>query len=163
MSGCSPVLDHSAVLTTGNELPGGFDLSSRVRENESVPVEESSVIGSQEGPISSPVGSFQLLYSSQSSEEGLKEVKMIPYVSPPQTTETMHYKDTLSDENCFQFNLIFESLLIEGKAGNLTDFAIGMVLAGKPLAWLPVNCERLKHLIISSEAFQKKKRIKYNA
>ena len=41
--------------------------------------------------------------------------------------------------------------------------AIGMVLAGKPPAWLPVICERLKHLIISSEAFLKKKRIKYNA
>ena len=25
VSGCSPVRDHSAVLTTGNELPGWFD------------------------------------------------------------------------------------------------------------------------------------------
>ena len=38
-----------------------------------------------------------------------------------------------------------------------------MLLPGKPPAWLPVIHERLKHLIISSEAFQKKKRIKYNA
>ena len=28
VSGCSPVLHHSQALTTGNELPGGFDLSS---------------------------------------------------------------------------------------------------------------------------------------
>ena len=60
----------------------------------------------------------------------MKEVQMIPYVSPPQTTTTIiHFKDTLSDEDHFQFNLIYESLLIEG----------------------------LKYLIISSEAFQKKK------
>ena len=52
---------------------------------------------------------------------------------------------------------------MEGWAGNLNDLAIGMVLAGMPPAWLPVIFERLKHLIISSEAFQKKKRIKYNA
>ena len=52
---------------------------------------------------------------------------------------------------------------MEGWAGNLTDLAIGMVLAGKPPAWPPVIHERLKHLIISSEAFQKKKRIEFNA
>ena len=38
-----------------------------------------------------------------------------------------------------------------------------MVLARKSPAWLPVIHERLKHLIISSEAFQKKKIIEYNA
>ena len=82
MSGCSPVLDHDAVLTTANELPGGFDLDNWVRKNESVPVEESPVIGSQEDPISSPVKSFQLLHSSQSTEEGIKGMKMISYISP---------------------------------------------------------------------------------
>ena len=161
--GCSPVLDHSAVLTTGNELAGRFDLSSRVRKNESVPVEESPVFKSQEDPISSPVRSFQSLYSSQSSWEGRKEARMIPYTFPPQTTAIIHFKDTLSDKNCFQFNLIYESLLTEGQAGNLNDLAIGMVLTGKSPAQLPVIHERLKHLIISSEAFQKKKRIKYSA
>ena len=65
-------------------------------------------------------------------------------------------KVTLSDEKHFQFILIYESLLIAGQAGNLTDLAIGMVLTGKPPGWLPVIHERLKHLIISSEAFQKK-------
>ena len=43
-----------------------------------VPVEESPVIGSLEDPISSSVGSFQLMYSSQRSKEGMKEAKMIP-------------------------------------------------------------------------------------
>ena len=55
----------------------------------------------QEDPISSPMRSFQLLYSSQSSEEGIKEAQMIPYVSPPQTTMTIHFEDNLSDEDHF--------------------------------------------------------------
>ena len=38
-------------------------------------------------------------------------------------------KDTLSAEDRKKFNLIYESLLFEGKAGNLTDFTLGMVLA----------------------------------
>ena len=47
---------------------------------------------------------------------------------------------------------------MEGKAGNLTDLALGMVLPEKPLAWLQVI-----HLIISSEMFKEKKKAKYNA
>ena len=54
-------------------------------------------------------------------------------------------------------------MLLEGKAGNLTDFTLGMVLAEKPLTWLQVMHERLKHLIISSERFEEKKKAKYNA
>ena len=38
-----------------------------------------------------------------------------------------------------------------------------MVLAEKPHAWLPVIDGRLKHLIISSEVFQKKKKAEYDA
>ena len=64
--------------------------------------------------------------------------------------------------DCRSFNLIYKSLLLEGKAGNLTDLTVGMVLAEKPPAWLPVMHGRLKHLIISSEVFQKKKKAKYD-
>ena len=46
--------------------------------------------------------------------------------------------------------------------GNLTDLTVEMVLAKKPSAWLPVIHGRLKHLIISSKAFQKKKKAKYH-
>ena len=53
-------------------------------------------------------------------------------------------------------------MLLEGKAGNLTDLTLGMVLAEKPPTWLQVMHERLKHLIISSEKFTKKKKAKYN-
>ena len=38
-----------------------------------------------------------------------------------------------------------------------------MVLAEKPPAWLQVMHGRLKHLIISSEVFQKKKKAEYSA
>ena len=65
-----PVLNHSAVIKTGNELPSGFKQVSEVREDETVPMEESPVIGSHADLVSSPLGSFQSLCSSQSSEEG---------------------------------------------------------------------------------------------
>ena len=58
--------------------------------------------------------------------------------------------------DCRSFNLVYKSLLLEGKAGNLTDIKVGMVLAEKPPAWPLVMHGRLKHLIKSSEAFQKK-------
>ena len=65
--------------------------------------------------------------------------------------------------DCRNFNLIYESLLLEEKAGNLTDLMVGMVLAEKPPTWLQVIHGRLKHLIISSEVFQKKKKAEYDA
>ena len=61
------------------------------------------------------------------------------------------------------FNLIYESLFLEGKAGNLTELTMGIVLAEKPPAWLSVMHGRLKHLIIISEVFQKKKKDEYDA
>ena len=36
------------------------------------------------------------------------------------------------------FNLIYESLLLEGMAGNIIDITMGMVLAEKSPTWLPV-------------------------
>ena len=108
-------------MITGNELPGGFKWVSEVGEDETVSMEESPVIGSQEDPISSPVGSFQSLCSSQSSEEGMKGTKMVPYVPPLKETGVIQFEDTLLEVDCRSFNLIYESLLLEGKAGNLTD------------------------------------------
>ena len=61
------------------------------------------------------------------------------------------------------FDLIYELVLLEGKASNLTDLGVDMVLAEKPPVWLPVIHGRLKHFIISSEAFQEKKKMKYDA
>ena len=69
----------------------------------------------------------------------------------------------MSEEDHKNFDLIYESLLLEHKAGNLTDLTLGMVLAEKSLTWLQVMNERLKYLIISSEKFKEKKKAKYDA
>ena len=118
--GCFPKMEGHESSTTGNELSDGFNLC---RERESIPVEESLVNRSQEDCVSSPMKSFQLLHSSQSSEEGIKEVKMIPYISPFKETGVVQFEDTLSEEDCKHFDLIYETLLLEGKAGNITDLA----------------------------------------
>ena len=103
--------------------------------------------------------SFQSLHSSQSSERD----KMISYVPPLEEVNVLWFEDTLSEEDHRNFNLIYESLFLEGKAGNLTGLTLGMVLAEKPLAWLQVMHGRLKHLIISSETFKEKKKAEYDA
>ena len=69
----------------------------------------------------------------------------------------------MAEEDHRNFNLIYESLLLEGRARNLTDLTLGIVLAEKPPTWLQVMHERLKHLIISSEKFKEKKKAQYNA
>ena len=107
---------------------------------------------------SSPLRSFQSLHSSQGSERD----KMIPYVPPLEEVKVLQFEDTLSEEDCRNFNLIYESLLMEGKAGNLTDLILGMVLAEIPPAWLQVMYRRLKDLIISYGTFKKKKKAEYD-
>ena len=79
------------------------------------------------GVGSSPGESFPSLSSSQSSGDN----KMIPYVSPIGKVRVLKFKDTLSEEDHRGFNLIYESLLLEGRAGSLTDLTMGMVLAKK--------------------------------
>ena len=59
---------------------------------------------------------------------------MISYVPPVEQVTVLQFEDTLSEIDCRIFNLIYESLLLEGKVGNLTDLTVGMVLAEKPLA-----------------------------
>ena len=54
--------------------------------------------------------------------------------------------------------VIYDSLLLEGKVGNLTKSTLEVVLAQKPHAWLQLIYERLKHLVISSETFWNKKK-----
>ena len=74
---------------------------------------------------SSPLGSFQSLHSSQSSERD----QMISYVPLLEEVKMLQFEDTLSDEDHRNFNLIYESILMVGKAWNLTDITLGMVLA----------------------------------
>ena len=70
----------------------------------------------------------------------------------------LRFEDTLLEEDHRNFDLIYESLLLERSAGNLTNLTLEMVLAEKPLTWLQVMYERLKHLIISFDTFREKKR-----
>ena len=101
----SPVVDHSTVMMTGDEFTGGSRPVSEVEENEPIPWED---------PISSLLGSFQSLQSSQSSERE----KMF-YVPPSGDFRVLQFEDTLSVMDHRSFNLNYESLLLQGKAGNL--------------------------------------------
>ena len=67
----------------------------------------------------------------------------------------------MSEGDCKHFNIIYESLLLEGRAGNLTKLTLEVVLSQKPPTWLQVMYERLKHLIISSETVWNKMRMGY--
>ena len=70
----------------------------------------------------------------------------------------LKFEDTLMDEDARQFKIIYESLLLEGRAGNLTESIMEVVLAQKPPTWLQVIHERLKHLVINSETILKRKK-----
>ena len=97
-------------------------------------------------------------------DQGLVNLVALHWEVPPsEEVKVLQFEDTLSEMHCRNFNLIYESLLLEGKAGNLTDLTLGMVLVQKPLPWLQVVHGWLIHLIISSETFQKKKKAEYNA
>ena len=118
----SPVREQSTVIMTGDEFTGG-----------SLPVREVREEGLGLGELSSsPLGSFQSLQSSQSSEKD----KMIPDGSPLEKVKILQFEDTLSEMDHRSLNLIYESLLLEDKSGNLVDLTVGMVLAEKPPAWL---------------------------
>ena len=73
----------------------------------------------------------------------------------------LQFEDTLSKEDCRHSDIRYESLLLEGRAGNLTKSTLKVVLVQKPPTWVQVIYKRLKHLIISSEAFQNKIRMGY--
>ena len=79
---------------------------------------------------------------------------MIPLVGG---TRVLKFEDTLSEDDCSTFELIYESILLEGRTGNLTNLTLKMVLAAKPLTWFLVMYERLKHLIINADTFREKK------
>ena len=101
--------------------------------------------------------SFLSLSSEQSNER--EEGESI--TSTMNRVKVLKFEDTLTDEDHRQFEIIYESLLLEGKAGNLTKSTLEVVLAQKPPAWLQVIHERLKHLIISLETFQNRRKRDY--
>ena len=98
----------------------------------------------QSPDILSPMGSFPSPSSGQNSE-GEEENPIVP-------------EDTSSEEDCKHFNIIYESLLLEG---NLTKLTLEVVLAQKLPTWLQLMYERLKLLIISSQTFWNRMRMGY--
>ena len=110
------------------------------RENEiSMDKQDSHLLNDLE----SPMGSFLSIESEQSSEK--EEDKYI--TSMTNGVKVLKFEDTLADEEYRQFKIIYGSLLLGGKAGNLTKSMLEIVLAQKPPAWLQVIYERLKHLL----------------
>ena len=78
--------------------------------------------------LKSPMVSFCSLSSGQNSE-GEEENPIVPATNK---VKILQFEDTLSEEDCKHFNIIYESLLLEGRAGNLTKLTLEVVLAKKP-------------------------------
>ena len=104
--------------------------------------------------LKSLTGSFLSLNNEQSSEGEGND----PIVPMTNRVKILKFEDTLSKENHRQLEITYESLRLEGKVGNLTKSMLEVVLAQKPPTWLQVIHERLKHLIISSETFQNRRK-----
>ena len=86
--------NQSTVMMTGKEITRVMTMSKEKGEKEL----NLSELGS------SPIGSVQLLQSSQSSEGD----KMIPYVPPLGEVRILQFEDTMSEEDHKNFNLIYE-------------------------------------------------------
>ena len=152
----------------GRRKIGGYDLNegrTAVTLTEVMPNKNGSlgkgVLDSKEpnqSPnILSPMGSFPSLYSGQNSK-GEEENPLVPVTN---RVKILQFEDTLSEDDCKHFNIIYKSLLLEGRACNLTKSTLEVVLAQKPPTWLQLMYERLKHLIISSETFRNRMKMGY--
>ena len=168
-SGAGLKIIESKVELGGRRIVGGDNLIEKINPvtmtditpNESNMLESEVPIPRKDNQspsnLESPMGSFLSLNSEQSSER--EENDFI--VSMTSQVKILKFEDTLAEESCRQFEIIYESLLFEGKAGNLTKSMLEVVLAQKPPTWLQVIYERLKHLIISSETFQNRRQRGY--
>ena len=121
------------------------DESRRVESENSIARQDSQLSNNLE----SPMGSFL----SIDSEESSKKEEDAYVTSMTNRVKILKFEDTLADEDYRQFRIIYDSLLLEDKAGSLTKSTLEVVLAQKPPAWLQVIYERLKNLVISSETF----------
>ena len=99
----SPLGKHLTVIMTDKESVKGTTPDREVGKEGS----GFSELGS------SPFGGFQSLVSSQGSERD----KMIPYVPPLKEVKVLQFEDALSEEDCRNFNLIYESLVLKERQG----------------------------------------------
>ena len=81
--------------------------------------------------LESPMGSFLSIDSEQSS----KKEEDAYVTSMTNQMKILKFEDTLADEDYRQFRVIYDSLLLVGKLGNLTKSTLELVLAQKPPAW----------------------------
>ena len=131
---------------------------TNITTNEGRKVESETSIARWDSQLSNnlelPMGSFLSIDSEQSS----KKEEDAHVTSMTNRVKILKFEDTLADKDYRQFRVIYNSLLLEGKVGNLTKSTLEVVLAQKPPAWWQIIYEKLKHLIISSETFWDKKK-----
>ena len=116
-------------------------------------VESKNLIVRQDSQLSNNSESQMESFLSIDSEQSSKEKEDVHNPSMTNQVKILKFEDTLADEDYRQFRIIYDSLFLEVKVGNLTKSTLEVVLAQKPPAWLQVIYERLKHLVISSETF----------
>ena len=144
LGGCNLSEDITAVMLT-DIVPNENDALEKE-------VLKSGEVSQSPDILKSLMGKFLSLSDEQNS--GGEEND--PIVPTTNKVKILRFEDTLSKEDCRQFKIIYESLLLEGRAGNLTKSTLEVVLAQKPPTWVQVIYERPKHLVISSETFQNK-------
>ena len=150
-------------ILRGGDLVEGITavMLTDITPNENDTLEKGVLISGEDSQspdnLKSPMGSFLSLSSEQNSE-GEEDDPIFPTTN---RVKILGFVDTLSQEDTRQFKIIYESLLLEGRAGNLTKSTLELVLAQKPPTWLQVMHERLKHLIISSETSWNRRKMGY--
>ena len=116
LGGGNLIKEINAVMLTDVMLNGNDTLENDVL----IPREDSQ----SPNNLKSPMGRFLSL--SEQSSEGEGNDSIVPMTS---RVKILKFEDTLSKENHRQFKIIYESLLLEGKVGNLTKSTLQVVLA----------------------------------
>ena len=129
-----------------------------ITTNEGRRVESETSIARWDSQLSSNLELLMESFLSIDSQQRSKKEEDAYVTSMTNQVKILKFEDTLADKDYRQFRVIYDSLLLEGKAGNLTKSTLEVVLAQKPPAWLQVIYGRLKHLVISSETFWDKKK-----
>ena len=129
--------------------------------NENDILDNEVLIPRKNGPSPNNLGSLTGSFLSLNSEQSSVGEGIDPFVSTRSKVKILKFEDTLTEENRRQFEIIYKSLLLESKTGNLTKSTLEVVLTQKLPAGLQVIHERLKHIIISSKTFRNKRKMEY--
>ena len=123
LGGCNLIEGITAVMLT-DVIP---------KENGALQKEvlESGEVNQSPDILKSLMGSFPSLSSEQNSEGEEKN----PIVPVTNRVKILQFEDTLSEKDCRQFNIIYESLFLEGRAGNLTKSTLEMALRSLQLGY----------------------------